>query len=100
MRQNVKQMSSLSTAKNIIFSSWKIILAFILGVVAHALVGEWASQKGYMLQAKLGLGKKSKATTKTVVIPPDVETFDDFEQTLPDVGPLPESGIEELAPIE
>lgn len=95
-------MPSFSSVKNLAFGSWKIILAFILGVVAHCLYREWALKNSFSLGDKLGLGQKKVTAVKTAPVKSSKFTeFDEFSAvdglaTEVDDIPLPPSGIEPL----
>lgn len=80
-------MSSVGSVKKIIVSSWKLVLAFILGAVVHALYQEWAAKNGspsfasrFGLLGKKPVAKKPAAQSKTIIdpLPVPVDPIEEF----------------------
>lgn len=93
-------MSSLARFKNLFATSWKMILAFVLGVLAHEMYLQWCPKSSMSLSSILPSRKK----LNKVVSPKkaNLEAYDP-QNDLSDVAsniqrdiPLPVSGIETL----
>ncbi len=94
-------MSSLGSLKSIALSSWKLILAFILGAVVHGLYQEWASKNDFSLGKTLGLIKPVKPVKhqKRPATPEpdlDLEPFDEYDTSSADLNSVPATGIVSL----
>ena len=47
-------MSSISGVKSLILGNWKLLLVFILGIVAHASYQNWALTNQFSILEKIG----------------------------------------------
>lgn len=95
-------MSSLTRFKNLFATSWKMILAFVLGVLAHEMYIQWCPKSS---MSSLSSIFPSRKKLSKVVSPKktNIEAYDP-QNDLTDVAnsirerdiPLPVSGIETL----
>lgn len=99
-------MSSLSSAKNAFVGNWKLIIAFLLGVILTGFLKEWALKMGAPVLARFGYGKhvlpkrgiKSESERAPLNTTTKLEAFEDFPASGPDVDdiPIPTSGIQTI----